>query len=292
WHLHLPICWRGGVDTIAVLCLAVVLTAAGCGSGAYQEQFDKALSEQQQRSDEVGKFDNAISQLQAERQLISGNWPQLSLRRPNAFISADAKSAAQVYIKGDPHRYDKGMIVPNRLHPPFMATAETEIPGFLRCYESLVSGNDGEDDKQFTPYYMYVAVVPAVQAAPDDAPDAPVDNSPAADIHARLTAGLGFDPGDWEEIECMREEWDDDSAAKLSWKRLSVEAEQEFLVYKNEKEPAVAEMLSGRFDVCLYEGKKYHVIIAWRVPLERGVEADFDLDAIQKACLGTLQGAD
>ena len=93
--------------------------------------------------------------------------------------------------------------------------------------------------------------------------------------------------GDWKPIE-----WDDEPAVLLKWKRLSVETDQEFLIYKSDQEPAVAETLPGRFDVCFYEGAKCHVIIAWRVPLERGVEAEFDLDKIQKACLGTLRGAD
>jgi hypothetical protein len=252
----------------------------------------------------VSETYSALSELQDEPQFISGDWP-VTLRRPSVFISNDDESVGQAYVSDDPHPYDTDGITPRRLHPPFMATAETQLPGFQRCYESFVQGeflvegaSPAEVKVQHTPYYMYVAVVPAAQAAPategetDVDESAAVGNSPADDILARVSAGLGVSPGDWETLECMQGEWDDASAVSLTWKRLSVEAEQEFLLHKGETDTAVAETLPGRFDVCLYEGAKYHVIIAWRVPLDRGVEGDFDLDAVQKACLGSLQGAD
>ena len=287
-HPTLPTWRRGGLRFSAVLCLAALLTALGCGTSAYQERFDAALKERRDRSKEVENSYDASTQLQDQPQLISADWPSLTLRRPIALC----ESPGRAFVAGDPHPLESGgTIAPGRLNPPFMAAAESQLPGFIRCWESFT----GEEDEERTPYYMYVAVVPAAQAAPavegetDGTAEetAVVGNSPADEIHARVAAGLGVDPGDWKPIE-----WDDEPAVLLKWKRLSVETDQEFLIYKSDQEPAVAETLPGRFDVCFYEGAKYHVIIAWRVPLERGVEAEFDLDKIQKACLGTLQGAD
>lgn len=298
--LYLSIRRPGRLRYSSMFCLVAVLTATGCGSDAYQEKYDAALKKQENRSKEVRDAYQGLPQLQVDPQLISAKWP-LTLRKPTILT----KRPGRDYAKGMPHELESDQpISAGRLHPPFMAAAKSQLPGFIRCWETFA----GEDDKQRTPYYMYVAVVPAVPAtddaandedndAPKDedndaAPEAAVGNSPAAEIHAKLAAWAGDELGDWEEIKCSPGEWDDDSALSLTWKRLSVNADQEFLVYESKDKPAVATVLPGRFDVCLYEGKKFHVIIAWRVPLQADVKAEFKLDAVQKACLGTLKGAD
>lgn len=293
--LYLPIRWPGRLQSGLVFCLVALMTAAGCGSHAYQEKYDAALKKQQSRSKEVSDAYQGVPKLQVDPQLISAKWP-LTLRKPTILT----KRPGSYYAKGMPHELESDQpISAGRLHPPFMAAAESQLPGFIRCWETFA----GEEDKQRTPYYMYVAVVPVVPVVPatddaandednDAAPEAAVGNSPAAEIHAKLAAGLGVELGDWEEIKCSPGEWDDDLALSLTWKRLSVNADQEFLVYESKDKPAVATVLPGRFDVCLYEGKKFHVIIAWRVPLQADVEVEFKLDAVQKACLGTLKGAD
>ena len=283
----------------SMFCLVAILTATGCGSDAYQEKYDAALKKQENRSKEVRDAYKGVPELQVDPQLISAKWP-LTLRKPTILT----KRPGRDYAKGMTHEQESDQpISARRLHPPFMAAAESQLPGFVRCWEKFA----GEKDEPLTPYYMYVAVVPATQAVPttdgadpakdedEDNEDAPVvaaGNSPAAEIHAKLAAWAGDELGDWEEIKCSPGEWDDDPAMSLTWKRLSVNADQEFLVNESEDKPAVATVLPGRFDVCLYEGKKFHVIIAWRVPLQAGVEAEFNLDAVQKACLGTLKGAD
>lgn len=298
--LYLPIRRPGRLQSGSVFCLVALMTAAGCGSGAYQEKYDAALEKQKSRSKEVSDAYQGVPQLQVDPQLISAKWP-LTLRKPTILT----KRPGRYYAKGMPHELESDQpISAGRLHPPFMAAANSQLPGFIRCWETFA----GEEGKHRTPYYMYVAVVPVVPATDDAAkdedndaakdedndaaPEAAVGNSPAAEIHARLAAGLGVEPGEWEEIKCNPGEWDDDSALSLTWKRLSVNADQEFLVYESKDKPAVATVLPGRFDVCLYEGKKFHVIIAWRVPLQDDVKAEFKLDAVQKACLGTLKGAD
>ena len=298
--LYLPIRRPGRLRYSSMFCLVAILTATGCGSDAYQEKYDAALKKQENRSKEVRDAYQGVPELQVNPQLISAKWP-LTLRKPTILT----KRPGRDYAKGMPHELESDQpISAGRLHPPFMAAAESQLPGFIRCWETFA----GEEDKPRTPYYMYVAVVPATQAVPttdgadpakdedednEDAPVVAIGNSPAAEIHAKLAAWAGDELGDWEEIKCSPGEWDDDSSLSLTWKRLSVEkADQEFLVYESKDKPAVATVLSGRFDVCLYEGKKFHVIIAWRVPLQAGVEAEFNLDAVQKACLGTLKGAD
>ena len=141
----------------------------------------------------------------------------------------------------------QGVVKPDRLYPPFL-----KLPGLVATYEMQAYIPEGNVE---TPYYCYLAVLPAA--------DAVVDGKPLNDwIQTQLAATFGGNP-QWEVVKCPTQ-----AGQSVEWDHISVTGPQAFLDRGGEPKSH-----PGVFDLYSKDVGDSRVLIGWRFPqkLNQGI---------------------
>jgi hypothetical protein len=279
-----------------LLLFLSMVQLAGCGSGTYNERFDARQEELERRSKDTKSYAKLLGELFGASVLKEGT--KVKMKMP-ALAKSHRKRRFEIYQADNDHKDDEGTISPQRLQPPFL-----ELPGFQSCWEaSDFLPTDESDDEvgEEVPFYCYIAVLPAKSPAAEDAEEVVADeedaeaedefdsNSPANQLYEAMQEKFPDVIDEWETISCPTPD-----GRVIDWFRLSVpsgeENPQHFFCLDTDGN-RVERQLPARFDLYLYEGKKFHVIVAWRVP-DVINESTFSINDLVPVCLGTLTGAD
>jgi hypothetical protein len=281
-----------------LLLLLSMVQLVGCGSSTYNEQFDARQEELDRRSKETKSYAKLLRELFGASVLKEGT--KVKMKMP-ALAKSHRKRRFEIYQADNDHDDDEGIISPQRLQPPFL-----ELPGFQTCWEAwdfLPTDESDDEVGEEVPFYCYIAVLPAKPPAAEDAEEVIADeetdeaegegqsefNSLAIQLHEVLQEKFPDVSDEWEKVSCPTP---DDRTNK--WLRLSVPSDEEnpqhFFCLDTDGN-RVERQLPARFDLYLYKGNKFHVIVAWRVP-DVINESAFSINDLVPVCLGTLTGAD
>ncbi len=178
---------------LLALCICGLLSAAGCGSGAYAEKFDKRLTELRNASPFLVMTDEPTDDL------------AINFRVPRAFTECYDRFSAH---PGDEHTDNKRTRL-DRLLPPFLPDKD----GF--CYTFEAKWIDPSDQAE-APLYLYVWEHAAAKEKHLD------------QIRGYLRARLGDPKADWEAVSVPTP-----TGGSLNWKKLHLHGMQSFAVRQN-----------------------------------------------------------
>ncbi len=206
------------------MCCAL-MPAAGCGTSAYMDRLSKGLEIMQ-----TAAMFNVLAPAPVE---IAGT--PLTVKLPT-YVDNTAKAFNEQ--SAEPN--GQGAVKPERLQPPFL-----KLPGLKMCYEMPGRAADGSFD---SPYYLYIAAVPAGEPAPDGKP---IEDS----VQAQLAAAFNSQP-QWQEANCPVQ-----NGPMVPWRRITVTGQQKFLEMNglDKTMPAIFELYTREVD-------GWRLMLAWRYP--------------------------
>lgn len=209
---------------LGAICLAL-LPAAGCGTSAYMDRLTKGLEVVQTA---------AMFQVLAPAPVEIPGTP-FTYKLPT-YVDGSAKA----YNEQSAEPNGQGPVKPERLQPPFL-----KLPGLKMCYEMMGRSADNTFE---SPYYLYVAAVPAGEMASDG-------KSIEDSIQAQLAAAFKSQP-QWQETNCPVQ-----NGPMVPWRRIIVTGEQPFLDTNGTAKP-----LPAIFELFTREVGDWRLMLAWRYP--------------------------
>ena len=240
---------RPGRDWWFVL-LPAVATATGCGTAEYERRVKDYQDNQ--------LVESVFTDLYEKPEPIPGTTVQL--RIPKTITSESAK----VFNESSLDPSGVGKIDPRRVQPPFV-----KLPGLKATYEMTVADAQGGP----LSYYLYLVALPSGSPIPGGG--TLTDN-----LQQQLTTAFpAAEPKpEWIEVECLTP-----SAARIPWKRVQVDGEQEFSTGNSGEFRSVP----GTLILYVYEAQGQQVLIGWRVPNDLMKQSR--ADGLAKVMGGTVE---
>lgn len=171
------------------------------------------------------------------------------------------------YQLNSPHVSDGDRINANRAQPPFL-----KLPGFRLVFEDFYS-----EGSTRAPYYCYLA---ADKATPQQV------QALSADLLKKLLAAFPLPDAKeykWDDVDCKTPE-----GGTMTWKRVTVTGEQAFDIDAGPSGGIQSRNMQATFDLWLYEGQGYYVLIGWRINSEWD-KKQIHLDTLAPLTAGTVQ---
>jgi hypothetical protein len=241
---------RSGHFCRLVMLSVLAAVATGCGTAEYERRIKENLDNQLVESVFTDLYDKA--------EPIPGT--NVQLRIPKYITRETAKAFNEI----SPDPSGAGKIDPRRVQPPSM-----KLPGLKVTYEMTVADAPGGP----LSYYLYLGAMAPGEAVPGG-------GTLADSLQQQLmTAFPASDPKpQWIDVEFLTP-----STAKIAWKRIQANGDQEFSTGVSGEFKSVP----GKIILYVYETQGQHVLIGWRVPKE--LEKQAKADGLSKVMGGTVE---
>ena len=219
---------RRAIWLFSGICLPTLCGLCGCGTSQYETLLAKEIKAIRSGAPWARFWDYTT---------VPG--VPVKVRIPEMFKTS--------YQLNSPHEQDDGPINAARAQPPFL-----NLPGFRLVFEDFYD----EGIASRAPYYCYLA---AQKSTPQQA------QALAADLLAKLTAKFPNmnPPPKWEDVDCKTPE-----GGTLAWKKLTIFGDQFFDIDAGAAGGIQNRSMPATFELWLYEGQGYCVLIGWRINTE------------------------
>jgi hypothetical protein len=279
------------------LAMLIMLNIAGCGTGTYQDRTAERLVELRRKS----KFQEMLERRPYEISDSQAQMLGVKLRLPRGFES-DGKALRTGYVEQSSR--DEYVIPESRVQPPFM-----QFRNFCMSYELFHPTYPVTWKNRLLPAYIYFAVTRVntpegetieQQVILDEIQQAVVKGfgagaAAAAEAEAAAAGGEAAESVPADETTADDGEAPDGPFAwktvtldtpdlqKIEWKKLSARGDQFFDATSKGGENTFHD---GVFDVYVHSDDTYHVVVAFRAPVN--IDDQIHLMEAAPYCVATL----
>jgi hypothetical protein len=260
-------------ESITLTVAAALL--AGCGSSAYEAEFQASLTAQRHEAPFRELF----------KAYVAFPDTHLKLRMPKLFSTESGQSYALDQFTSDPLKLSRPLDA-YRLQPDFL-----HLPGHVRTYERFVPSAINPRLSRQLPCYCYVAVTDTSAGSSENLQIeirnklveafGEFDEEPPAEDPARAGVkqakkGTGY----WEVLEVPTPD-----GSTLQARKIVAYGDQTFQYYVQNDE--IKELFRpGVYVLYFYTTGQQHVLIGWRAPPD--VAESVKMDELAEATLGTI----